>query len=181
MKSHKGMASPNSSDAAGLRIQDLRSIMDALVDVQSDWKSIGIALGLPRFDLDSIQNAIPNSSTALSDTLKLWLQSERHPTVERLASVLQDIGQAIIAQKLTEKFTYHNDGKFTQSLYSYQAGGSCFHKYSTHAACYKACMIVGLRKVISFVPRSRPQLLARKIDHVNQVEFLGLAHAFGTV
>ena len=106
------MASPNSSDAAGLkllRIQDLRSIMDALVDVQSDWKSIGVALGLPQF---GIQNAIPNSSTALSDTLELWLQSERHPTVERLASVLQDVGRAIIAQKLTEKFTCHNDGKF---------------------------------------------------------------------
>ena len=60
------MASPNSSDAAGLRIQDLRSIMDALVDVQSDWKSIGIALGLPQFDFDSVQNSIPDSSTPLS-------------------------------------------------------------------------------------------------------------------
>ena len=106
------MASPNSSDAAGLkllRIQDLRSIMDTLVDVQSDWKSIGVALGLPLFDLDSIQNS---SSTPLSDTLELWLQSERHTTVEHLASVLQDVGQAIIAQKVTEKFTCHNDGKF---------------------------------------------------------------------
>lgn len=106
------MASPKSSDAAGLRIQDLQSIMDVLVDVQSDWKSIGIALGLPECDLDSIQNSIPNSSTPLSDTLKLWLQSERHPTVKHLANVLQDIGQAVIAQKLTEKFTCHNDGEF---------------------------------------------------------------------
>ena len=29
--------------------------------------------------------------------------------MEHLASVLEDVGQAIIAQKLTEKFTCHND------------------------------------------------------------------------
>ena len=63
------MASPSSSDAAELKllgIHDLRSIMDVLVDVQSDWKSIGIALGLPQFDFDSVQNSIPDSSTPLS-------------------------------------------------------------------------------------------------------------------
>ena len=135
------MASPNSSDAAGLRIQDFQSIMDVLADVQNDWKSIGVALGLPQCDLDSIQNYISNSSTPLSDTLKLWLQSERHHTVEHLANVLQDVGKATVAQKLTEKFTCYKDGEF-HCIPKQQSWRKLFHIYSTHVPSHNTLLIM---------------------------------------
>lgn len=107
---HGGMTSPHQdlSDPAGrlLGSQDLKILTDALADVESNWRTIGLALGITLHDLETLQRS-PTVSP-LSNVLKLWLHNQKQPTVEHFESVLQGIGEKTTAQRIRKKFLHHS-------------------------------------------------------------------------
>lgn len=113
-KGHGGITSPhqNLSDTAGrlLRSQDLKTLTDALADVETKWRTLGLALGLSQHKLEDLQRS--PIVHPLNGVLKLWLQNLKQPTVEHFESVLQDIGEGTAAQRIRKEFL-HQGGKRT--------------------------------------------------------------------
>ena len=89
---------------------DLRRVVRAVRDY-SDWKSLGLDLGLDYQTLTSIQENNPGEKEACKmDMLKSWLDGEDEvtqcggPTWEQLAVCLRNLGQDPLAETIEREF-----------------------------------------------------------------------------
>ena len=82
--------------------QDLDRIIDEVVDAKAQWKLIGVKLGVPKGELDSINMDCPDAAHKLMEMLAKWLQCKNNTTWKALAEAM---GSAIVSREdLKERF-----------------------------------------------------------------------------
>ena len=67
--------------------------MDEVVDAKAQWKLIGVKLGVPKGELDSINVDCSDSAHKLMEMLAKWLQRKNNTTWKALAEAM---GSAIV-------------------------------------------------------------------------------------
>ena len=95
-----------------LKEEDLAILLDLLKPAATQWQTIGLALGLPNYELNTIQHTpllIPEGPTGyFREMLSQWLRwappNHSWPTLQTLAVVLQSSGDQHLAASLLPEF-----------------------------------------------------------------------------
>ena len=82
--------------------------MELCVKVASKWREIGIQLGIPNHDLDTIQannQGDPHMvQNCLSRVFDWWLKNEQDITPEKFAQAVHVVGEHEVEMEIKQKF-----------------------------------------------------------------------------
>ena len=69
---------------------DHNEVLKLLADISARWEDVGLALEVPKNDLDGLVKAPCNNNSKLSEVIRLWINTESSPvTWEALISAIE--------------------------------------------------------------------------------------------
>lgn len=71
-------------------VPDHYEVLELLADISAQWQDVGLALKVPKNDLDGLVNASGSKNSKLSEVIRLWINTESSPvTWEALISAIK--------------------------------------------------------------------------------------------
>jgi hypothetical protein len=79
--------------------------MELCGKISSQWRSIGVQLGVPYHELDTIQANNPHMvQNCLSRVFNWWLKNKQDTTPEKLAQAIRIVGEHEVEVEIKWKF-----------------------------------------------------------------------------
>lgn len=96
---------------------DVLNLCNALKEV-SDWYRMGIALGIPPYELRRIEQDYQGSDRQKTETLDLWLRLDTNATWSNVVSALQKINEHAVAKRVHQNYIAGPASKYGFLSYS---------------------------------------------------------------